>query len=403
MLRSVLSALTLGLAIAAPADAKTAPPPPPQEPLPPGVVIAPSVPTRLDMFIGGRVLPLARGNERAWVYQWPGIYFESRFKGPSVTLAFDDPNNSFNVLVDGKPLAQLNKPGRTRFTLDNLGDGAHAIRLEKRSETQSATGVFKGFFVPDKALALAPAKRTRAIEFIGDSVVAGSGNTAPSAPCSVEQVQATTDTQQSPGVLAAKHFKADYRINAFSGLGIVRNFDGRAHDKYDMPMLYPRVLFDDPRADESEWAPQIVVVDLGANDFSTPLRADEPWQSNTQLRNDFEAGYLAFVSDLRRRYPQAFIVLAAPADRGGYTDGALGAYYKLKAKGDTRIAHLTLPATTATGCNGFPNVQADAQLADAYIAFIDSLPDAWQEQPLPAPAKAKPAKSAKPAVKKKKR
>jgi hypothetical protein len=179
---------------------------------------------------------------------------------------------------------------------------------------------------------------------------------------------------------------------------VVRNFDGRAHDKYDMPMLYPRVLFDDPRADDSDWTPQVIVVDLGANDFSTPLRADEPWKSDAQLRSDFEAAYLAFVSDLRRRNPQAVIVLAAPANRGGYTDGALGAYYKLKAQGDTRVTHLTLPATTATGCNGFPNVQADAQLADAYIAFIDSLPDAWRETQ-PVSVKAKPAK---PAVKKKK-
>jgi lysophospholipase L1-like esterase len=397
MLKSLLSVLLLGVAITATANAKTTPPPP-QEPLPAGVLVSQPVPARLDMYIGGRTLPLARGNDRAWVYQWPGVYFESRFKGASVTLAFDDPNNNFNVLIDGRGVAQLNKPGRTRFTLDNLGEGAHVVRLEKRSETLIGTGVFKGFFVPDKGLALPPVKRTRAIEFIGDSVVAGSGNTAPSATCSAEQVQAATDTQQSPGALTAKHFKADYRINAFSGLGVVRNFDGRAHDKYDMPMLYPRVLFDDPRADDSDWTPQVIVVDLGANDFSTPLRADEPWKSDAQLRSDFEAAYLAFVSDLRRRNPQAVIVLAAPANRGGYTDGALGAYYKLKAQGDTRVTHLTLPATTATGCNGFPNVQADAQLADAYIAFIDSLPDAWRETQ-PVSVKAKPAK---PAVKKKK-
>lgn len=390
MLKAFPPALLLGAAMAVmPAAAavgvKPAPPPPPAP------LINPVGNARLDMHIGGRTLPLARGTDRAWVYQWPGIYFEGRFKGSAVTLAFDDPNNSFNVLVDDRVVAQLNKPGRTRFTLENLGDGPHAIRLEKRSESQYGTGIFKGFFVPDKGLALAPPKRSHAIEFIGDSVVAGSGNTAPAATCSAEQVAAATDSQQSPGALTAKHFKADYQINAFSGLGVVRNFDGRAHAKYDMPMLYPRVLFNDTLTDDNGWAPQIVVIDLGGNDFATPLRPDEPWKSDAQLRGDFETAYLAFVSDLRQRYPQALIVLAAPAERGGYTDGTLGTYYKLKAQGDTRVAYLKLPTTTATGCNGFPNVQADAQLAQAYIAFIDSLPDAWQEAP--PPVKAAPVKS----------
>jgi hypothetical protein len=402
MAKAFLSALLLA-ALAASAGAKTvpAPPPPPSEPLPSGVLVAPMVETRLEMHIGGRTLPLVRGADRAWAYQWPAVYFEGRFKGSSVALGFDDPNNNFNILIDDRIVAQLNKPGRTRVTFDNLGDGPHVIRLEKRSETQYGTGIFKGFFVPDKALALAPPKRSRAIEFIGDSVAAGSGNTAPSATCTADQVLAATDSQQSPGALTAKHFKADYQINAFSGLGIVRNFDGSAHPKYDMPMLYPRVLFDDKHADDSNWSPQIIVVDIGANDFATPLRPDEPWKSEAQLRSDFEAAYLAFVSDLLQRHPQATIVLAAPAGRGGYTDGTLGVYYKLKAQGETRVTHLTLPATTTTGCNGFPNIQADARMADAYVAFIDGLPDAWQEAPppvktapaKPARAKASPAKA----------
>jgi lysophospholipase L1-like esterase len=397
MLKTFLSALVLSAGLAATAGAKTAPPPPPPPVQPPAApLLSPIGAPRLDLHIGGRVMALARGTDRAWVYQWPGVYFESRFKGAAVTLAFDDPNNSFNVLVDDRVVAQLNKPGHTRFTLDNLGDGPHTIRLEKRSETQYGTGIFKGFFVPDKSLALPPPKRSRAIEFIGDSVTAGSGNTAPSATCSADQVLAATDTQQSPGALVARHYKADYQINAFSGLGIVRNFDGRAHPKYDMPMLYPRVLFDDNHADDTDWSPQVIVVDLGSNDFSTPLRDDEPWKSEAQLRNNFEDAYVAFVSDLRQHHPKATIVLAAPAGRGGYSDGTLGAYYKLKASGDAHIVHLTLPDTAATGCNGFPNVQADAQLADAYVAFIDGLPDAWQEAPPPvkaAPSKPTPAKA----------
>src|SRR5690606_16277784 len=107
--------------------------------------------------------------------------------------------------------------------------------------TQSNTGRFLGFYTPAKNHALAGPKRKRSIEFIGDSFTVGYGNTSPSQECSNEEVYATTNSQLAFGPLVAKHFNADYQINASSGFGIVRNYNGSSPDK-NLIGLYPFTL-----------------------------------------------------------------------------------------------------------------------------------------------------------------
>ena len=51
----------------------------------------------------------------------------------------------------------------------------------------------------------------------------------------------TTDTQQAFGPLLAKRLDADYRVNAFSGHGIVRNYDGNSPGD-SLPKRYSRAI-----------------------------------------------------------------------------------------------------------------------------------------------------------------
>lgn len=223
---------------------------------------------QLPMNIGGRVLAESMG-AHGLNYQWPAVYFESRFTGDHVTVRFDDFSNNFNLIVDGKLLMIALKPGKNDWNIDHLGAGPHSIRLEKRSETQYATGQFGGFYVPDTAAILPAPHHSRQIEFIGDSLTVGYGNTSAFSQCTPEEIFETTDSQQGFGPLTAKHFDADYQINAFSGLGMVRNYDGREHPKYHMPMLYDRAIFDDPApAKQPDWHSQVIVIGIGGNDFS---------------------------------------------------------------------------------------------------------------------------------------
>ena len=326
----------------------------------------------LAMHVGGKVRKDALG----YSYQWPGVYFEARFASPFVNLMFDDDANNFNVIVDGKPLMILRKPGHRTITIQANGAGPHTVRVEKRSETQYATGHFQGMMAQPADPAAAPARQ---IEFIGDSYTVGYGNTSAFKDCTPDDIFEATDAQSGFPALVGKHFNADYQVNAFSGLGMVRNWDGHEHPKYRMPMLYPRAIFDDPTpAAEPGWHPQIIVVGIGGNDFSTPLHDDEPWKTREALVADYEATFVKFVKDLRAHNPGAFIVLDAPADSGEYQDAVTAVFNTLKASGETKIDELFLPATDNTGCNGHPNVRDDAKVAAMLSGYIESHPALWQ-------------------------
>lgn len=339
----------------------------------------------LPMDVGGRVLAIDSDGVKGIGYQWPAVYFESHFKGDKVSLHLDDDANNFNVIVDDHALMLLKKPGHTVINLDNLGAGPHTIRLEKRSETQYATGFFQGFFVPDAADVLPATPRTREIEFIGDSLTVGYGNTSAFTQCTKDEIFETTDSQEGFGPLTAKHFNADYQVNAFSGLGMVRNYDGHEHPKYHMPMLYERALFDDERPPLEEgwtwtnpWHPQIVVIGIGGNDFSTPLHPDEPWKTEADLRADYVKTYTGFVRMIRKKNPDALIVLATPPDRQeGYSGGTDDVFKAIKAGGDTNIDRVTLSELQSTGCNGHPNIHSDADVANFYIAYFEAHPEVW--------------------------
>src|ERR1700761_3089636 len=107
-----------------------------------GFVAAAGAETRREEDVGGAAVPRVVDGVSEWVYQWPGIYFEGRFRGDAVSLHMDDANNWFDVLVDGRAVMELERPRKTTVTLAHLGEGEHVIRLEKRTETQSATGAF---------------------------------------------------------------------------------------------------------------------------------------------------------------------------------------------------------------------------------------------------------------------
>ncbi|HTM82897.1 SGNH/GDSL hydrolase family protein [Asticcacaulis sp.] len=329
----------------------------------------------LPVHIGGRTTSGSEDNS----YQWPAVYFESRFSGTQIEIRFNDENSNFNVVLDDHLIMVVRKPGNKAITI-RANDGEHAIRVEKRSETQYATGHFLGFSVPQKDDVLQPSHHPRQIEFIGDSLTVGYGNTSAFSQCTPEEIFETTDSQQGFGPLTAKHFDADYQINAFSGLGMVRNYDGREHPKYHMPMLYDRVLFDDPTpASQPDWHPQVIVIGIGGNDFSTPVRPDEPWGNEANLRADYVKTYTAFVQTIHARNPEAFIILATPPARGaGYSGGTDDVFAAIKAAGDTRIDRVTLPELDKIGCNGHPSTRADAKVADFYIQYLTDHPQVWQ-------------------------
>jgi len=334
----------------------------------------------LPLHIGGRVVPVSADDPaQGYTHQWPSTYFEARFKGKDIHLRLNDSINKFNVYVDGQKVATPNRPGEGDILLGPFTDGEHTIRAEKLTEAAWTSARFTGFFVSDPANILpAPEASPREIEFIGDSYTVGYGNTSRTRDCPGEQVWATTNTQLAFGPLTAKYFNADYRINAISGRGVVRNYNGG--EGLHLAQAYPYTVA--PQIVETaDWRPQIIVIGLGTNDFSTPLHGGEVWTTREDLHSDYEQTYVDFVQTLRAQNPQAFFILMATDQANGEIQSEVKKVLAaLRAQGEHRIDFLPMNNLTFGGCDWHPTTADDAQVASSLIAFIEARPALWQDK-----------------------
>jgi hypothetical protein len=266
-------------------------------------------------------------------HQWPGVYFEARFAGDRFSLGFDDPLNEYRLIVDDRAPVPLKPKGKAWYRVSGLARGSHAVRLEKVTESVDYRGAFLGFLASKAAEAETPADRGRQIEFIGDSSMTGYANRSTSRQCTKDEVRDTTDTQQAYPALVAKAAGADYQVNAISGRGLVRNYEGTLSGQA-LPDVYGRLFPDGAEAyDFAGWEPQIIVIKLNA-DFFGPLRADEPWTSLDALAAAYVARFESFVAELSARSPSATFLIWWP-DPAAIPEPALS---EMARKGRERIA-----------------------------------------------------------------
>lgn len=324
---------------------------------------------QLPTHVGGRVLVTSNATgDTSYEYSWPSVYFETAFKGDSLTLKFADDQNIFQLIVDEGTPIQINKPGTQDYVVPGLKTGTHNVRLEKITETQSSTGHFHGFYTDDKPAKLP--KRKRQIEFIGDSYTVGYGNISPSRECNNEELFNTTHSQLAFGPLVAKHFNADYQINASSGFGIVRNYNGHSPDK-SLIGLYPFTLHSNNYIYNSDWKPQVIVIGLGTNDFSTKLNEGERWKTRTELQEDYINKYVEFVKSLQRKNPKAhFILMASTNAENEIANQVTKVLEQLKAAGLERIDSIIFSGLDFQGCHWHPSAKDDKLLADLVTNFL---------------------------------
>ena len=338
--------------------------------------------TPLTMYIGGRALAQdAPANKpfgsKTYTYQWPGAYFTASFHGPEVYFRVGDGRQILHVVIDEQPPRVLIKPEPGIYRISGLAAAAHTVRIEVVTESQSAPETFDGFALSRPATALPAPRHERQIEFIGDSHTVGYGNSSGKRQCSPDEIWATTDNSQAFGPLTAMHYHADYQVNAISGRGIVRNYNGFPADT--LPQAYPYVLFDKRNAyRDGAWRPQVIVIALGENDFSTPLNPGERWKTRDELHADYEATYAKFLADLRSHDPGAFFILWATDAAGGEIQTEVQRVIAQRnADGDNRIAFIPVNGLSMSACDWHPSVADDELISGKLRDFLDSHPELW--------------------------
>jgi lysophospholipase L1-like esterase len=306
-------------------------------------------------------------DSNAPVVIWQASRISLDFSGDSIHLLFDDAKGQcfFNVEVDGSnTVVEVleGKPANPAI-VSWLGAGRHHLTIFKRSEADAGTVRFRGIEIGPTAKAWASPKISYKLkmEFFGDSVTVGACNEDGAAD--QWDNRRTHNSAFSYTALTAAAFSADYRNIAVSGMGIATGWvKPKAGEIWDR--LYPKPT--SPRADLSQWTPQIVFVNFGENDASFPQAHAQPFPTN------FTAGYVSLVQAIRQAYPAAEIVLL----RGGMFNGAKSEPLRhawesavtQSEAADTGVSHFVFQHWP--GNENHPRLADDRAMADELIAWL---------------------------------
>jgi lysophospholipase L1-like esterase len=331
----------------------------------------------LPMSIGGRMLTTPSSGAdgfggKDYTSQWPGSYFRAAFEGRRIFFRVGKSDEILHIVVDGQSTVPLVKPMEGAYEIEGLSNGPHAVSVLVATESQAAPNTFGGFGIPADEKVLTPEPRHRQIEFIGDSHTVGYGNISTTHTCTEDKVWSDTDDTQAFGPLTAVHYDGDYQVNAISGRGVVRNYNGFKGDT--LPQAYPYALFDKTQKyDDAAWKPQVLVIALGTNDFSTPLNPGELWKTRDELHTDYEATYVKFLQELRAKNPKAYIVVWATDVANGEVEAEAGkVVQQIKQQGDQHITFLPIDGLNFGACNFHPSLADEKIISGKLVQLIDA-------------------------------
>jgi len=325
----------------------------------PGKLIAPDD-AKLHWI--GRIGSAAGGKLLAW----SGSELRARFTGRQLGLSFKSTHwgtSHFTVEIDGRRhwLAAPGNASSDWALREPLAEGEHELRLVKRTEAPMAETVFLGLRLSQGGQLLAPPPaRALKLEFYGDSITAGACN-GDVADDQYEDLY-PHDGTRAYGAVTAARLGADYVGIAVSGIGITATWG-----ELLMPQIWDRYA---PRLDAAvappdARAPDVVLLNLGQNDHGFPASKGQ------SIAPDFGERYLAFVRQLRGRYPKARIVLlmggmSAPREQPAIPHAVQRAVQTLRAEGDAKVWSYRFEAFAWA----HPRIDVHAQMAEELTRFL---------------------------------
>ena len=306
-------------------------------------------------------------------YDWTGVYLQTDFTGGYFAIEASEAGSSWhNLFIDGKWVRKLQITGSTPQHIvlaEKLGKGVHRLRLQKCTEGQYGCTTIHQVVIA-KGASLQPVERKqRMIEVYGDSYTCGYGTESDKAndPFRLE----TENCDKAYGCIIARYFDADYALTAHSGQGMVRNWaDPKQISDINMSTRYTRV-FDDHGTQPypfDRYQPQLVIINLGTNDFSpTAIPTDEQYTN----------AYLKMIETIKNQYQGVKILCVTPHSASRYLQASLQ-YLKERVAGipDVYMANPLSDMVTVEhdiGADWHPNYQGQRKIAMSLIPQISAI------------------------------
>lgn len=311
-------------------------------------------------------------NPKKVIFDWAGVYIIARFEGTSCSIRLDDHKNEYAVIIDNHAPRLLKTNEDTVYEVaSGLKESVpHTIMIQKRTEPLVGKGIFMGFILDNGKKLLAPPERPdRRIEFIGNSITSGYGVEGKDSTChfSVE----TENACMSYAAMTSRELNADYSLVSYSGRGVVRNYGDKNKTSIDpMPSLYDRTCFFDSTKhwNFNEWVPQVVVINLGTNDFSTHPYPD---------KGVFQNAYNKLINRVRTLYPGVtiFCICGPMIEEPCLSDIKEVVRQQQMLEGRYKDVFFievnkSLMNYSDWGCDGHPNIYGSMKSANIIVPYI---------------------------------
>ena len=249
----------------------------------------------------------------AWNY--PGVQIVAAFEGTSLRMVAKPQSGYFMAQIDEAEPFKVAFRGERDSVVSlatALPDSRHTVRLMYIIEGYEMFPEFWGFLLDEGcSLAEPPALPSRKIEFVGNSITCGYGNEGYD---KFEHFEYETENHYySYASITARSLGAQHWVVARSGIGAYRNYDGpkTGNPESHMPVQYEYTgyawrpeLRQEPTFLREKWdfnryQPDLVCINLGTNDLSTP-------NYDLTLLKQY---YKKLLEMVREHNPQAKIVL----------------------------------------------------------------------------------------------
>jgi lysophospholipase L1-like esterase len=187
-----------------------------------------------------------------------------------------------------------------------------------------------------------------------------------------QQPQCTHDPQlpdinayESYGMLLGRRLDADTQLVCYGGRGIERDYRGLtiADNVVNAPDFLPLAIPSDKPESRVPWnparfQPDAIFISLGTNDFN--LEKTKPLDENKWVGE-----YIAFLRDVRSKYPHALIFVTEGAI---VTDPLLRRMVQRAAAEslDSRVLYTPSEHYPGNGCNGHPTGIQHQHMADDF-------------------------------------
>jgi hypothetical protein len=325
--------------------------------------------------------------------------FEVTFYGTELKAIFKASNSSnlskqayLVVFIDGEEdptkgtTIVLNQNIEEYTLVSGLPEGFHTVKVLKRSEAiDSNTSLMQ--LSTDGIFSTPPLAKNFRIQYIAASSSTGYGNLGSS---SVSKSSANSHGLLAFAYLTSYLLDAETSIFSSSGWGVSRGYNtgGAINETQNIPAAYQYFAINDANTvfttpgtwNHSDYVPDVVVVNLGTNDFNSSGYNSMNTEQKAALVSRFIADYSAFLVLLNNQYPNAVIIVAyglmgEASTLGGFTNQAI--QLANQTIGETVCVPFQMEAAGTApnpyGSNYHPNVGTSMNVAQALATLIHTL------------------------------